>query len=268
MGSKNKIAREIIGLLPPADTFVDLFAGGCAMTHAAMLSGKYRNFIINDVDPLPTQLFIDAIDGKYSDGYKWYSRDEFNRLKDSDGFVKFCYSFGSDGVDYLYSKVKEPWKRALFYAVVHNDFSALYEFGVDITIPDDDIRARQKAIQKLVVDGRLQFLESVNRVNRLTELKPYRDKITTFTADYTAVETPENSVIYCDIPYTNTHGYNNAQFNREAFLDWAAGRENLYISEYSIDDGRFNCIWEKQRISTYSAQNNGLKVTERLYKTR
>ena len=41
MGSKNRMAKDIIELLPSGRRFVDLFAGGCAMTHAAILSGKY-----------------------------------------------------------------------------------------------------------------------------------------------------------------------------------------------------------------------------------
>ena len=49
-GSKNSIARWIIDSLPPADTFVDLFFGGGAVTHAALLSGKYQHFIANDID--------------------------------------------------------------------------------------------------------------------------------------------------------------------------------------------------------------------------
>ena len=48
MGSKNKIARDIVEQLPSAEYFVDLFCGGCAVTHAAILSGKYKKFIIND----------------------------------------------------------------------------------------------------------------------------------------------------------------------------------------------------------------------------
>lgn len=54
MGSKSKIAADIVATLPPADTFVDLFAGGCAITHAtptqlslfteAELSGGTLNF--------------------------------------------------------------------------------------------------------------------------------------------------------------------------------------------------------------------------------
>ena len=49
-GSKNRLAKEIISFLPSADYFVDLFAGGCAITHAALLSGKYKKVITNDID--------------------------------------------------------------------------------------------------------------------------------------------------------------------------------------------------------------------------
>lgn len=48
-GSKNFIAQQIVDFLPRAETFVDLFAGGCAVTHAAILSGKFSNFIANDL---------------------------------------------------------------------------------------------------------------------------------------------------------------------------------------------------------------------------
>ncbi|MBQ2336255.1 MAG: DNA adenine methylase, partial [Victivallales bacterium] len=34
MGSKSDIAKQIVDILPAADTLVDLFAGGCAITHA------------------------------------------------------------------------------------------------------------------------------------------------------------------------------------------------------------------------------------------
>lgn len=45
IGSKTRYARRIIKALPSADTFVDLFAGGGAITHAAILSNKYKNFV-------------------------------------------------------------------------------------------------------------------------------------------------------------------------------------------------------------------------------
>ena len=45
VGSKTRYARRIVDLLPASHTFVDLFAGGGAMTHAAMISGKYDIYI-------------------------------------------------------------------------------------------------------------------------------------------------------------------------------------------------------------------------------
>ncbi len=64
MGSKNSIAKEIVDFLPPADNFYDLFTGGGAITQAAIETEKYKNFYINDIDPMPTQLFVDAINEK------------------------------------------------------------------------------------------------------------------------------------------------------------------------------------------------------------
>ena len=58
-GSKSKIANEIIDFLPPAKVLYDLFAGGCAITHAAILSGKWGKVVANDIGPWPG-LFRDA----------------------------------------------------------------------------------------------------------------------------------------------------------------------------------------------------------------
>ena len=65
-GSKNKIAEWVIDNLPEDEILVDLFAGGCAVTHAAMLSGKWNKVIANDIGDAP-ELFRDAIEGKYAD---------------------------------------------------------------------------------------------------------------------------------------------------------------------------------------------------------
>ena len=123
-GSKNKIAAWVMDNLPPARFFVDVFAGGCAVTHAALLSGKYERFIANDLGMAP-QLFLDAIRGKYKDETRWISREEFHALKDTDAYVKYCWSFGCKGEDYLYGRKIEPYKRACHYAVMFDDFTEL-----------------------------------------------------------------------------------------------------------------------------------------------
>ena len=95
-GSKNKLADWLLSYLPSSPVFVDLFAGGCAVTHKAIETGKYKSFIINDLGDAP-QLFLDAISGKYNNEQRWISREDFNRLKDSEAYVKYCWSFGNGG---------------------------------------------------------------------------------------------------------------------------------------------------------------------------
>ena len=60
-GSKNKIAEWVVNILPSGGTLCDLFCGGCAVTHAAMVSGKYERYIINDIDPIIPAAFVKVI---------------------------------------------------------------------------------------------------------------------------------------------------------------------------------------------------------------
>lgn len=132
MGSKNKIVKKLIEQLPSSKYFVDLFAGGCAMTHGAMLSGKYERFIVNDIDDAPS-LFLDAINGKFKNETRWISRDDFFALKDSDPYVRYIWSFGNNGKGYLYSRKIEPYKKAFWeFAVFKNpEPLRVYGFNVD-----------------------------------------------------------------------------------------------------------------------------------------
>lgn len=114
MGSKNAIVKWIIDLLPAAENFYDLFAGGCAVTHAAMESGKWKYFTINDIISDPTDLFIDGILGKCDVCKQWISREDFFKLKDRNPIVKYCWSFGNNGQSYLCAKEKEGQAKAYF----------------------------------------------------------------------------------------------------------------------------------------------------------
>lgn len=129
MGSKNKIAEWVVGHFPEKKYFYDLFAGGCAVTHCAMLRSKFETFIINDISKM-TEFFTDVISGKYAAEKRWISRKDFFALKDNDEYVRICWSFGNNGSSYLYSKEIEPWKKALHYARVYGDFSLMEEFGI------------------------------------------------------------------------------------------------------------------------------------------
>ena len=141
-GSKNKIAEWVIDNLPEDEILVDLFAGGCAVTHAAMLSGKWNRIVANDIGDAP-ELFCDAIDGKYADEKRWISREDFQDLKDTDPYVSLCWSFGNNRTHYLYAQEIEPWKKALHYARVFGDNSLLLEMGIDSDGSPADIKANE-----------------------------------------------------------------------------------------------------------------------------
>lgn len=133
MGSKNDIAAQIIEHLPQARNFYDLFAGGCAVTHAAMASGKFRNLTCNDLQGMGVQLFTDCIAGRYRDENRWISREDFFRLKDTDPYVAICWSFGNNMRQYMYSVEVEEWKHALHNAYFFDDRRLVWAMGINPT---------------------------------------------------------------------------------------------------------------------------------------
>lgn len=122
-GSKNRIARRLVDALPPAPVLYDVFCGGCAVTHAAMLSGKYQHFVINDRRGWLPDAFQKAIHGGYAHEDRWISREDFERLKDTDAYAAMCFSFGNNCRSYMYARPLEPYKRALHYAIFWRDFA-------------------------------------------------------------------------------------------------------------------------------------------------
>ena len=132
-GSKNKIAAKILQVLPKRKRLYDLFCGGCAITHAAMLSDMYEEYHINDINWMCPQLFSDAISGKFANEDRWISREDFHNLKDKDPYVAFVWSFGNNLRDYLYGKHVEPLKKALHYAVFFKDYTLAFNLGFDLS---------------------------------------------------------------------------------------------------------------------------------------
>lgn len=136
MGSKNQITKKIIDVLPEAENFYDLFAGGCAVTHAAMLSGKYKNFYACDIDGKGVQLFYDSIHGKYTPETetRWISREEFCAKKDTDPYIGLCWSFGNNGKSYLYGKNVEGYKHTFHDAVFFKDYEPMRKYYKDFPL--------------------------------------------------------------------------------------------------------------------------------------
>ena len=122
-GSKNRIAKKILDVLPAAPVLYDVFCGGCAITHAALLSGKYSRVVANDINSMIPHAFETALAGGFRNEDRWISRDDFQRLYKTDPYVAICFSFGNNLHEYCYARELEPYKRALHYAIFWKDIA-------------------------------------------------------------------------------------------------------------------------------------------------
>ena len=131
-GSKSRVIKWLLSLLPDGEIFVDLMCGGCSVTHAALLSHKYKRYIINDINPLLPTAFVGALNGSFRNEQRWISREEFEEIKESDAYASICFSFGNNCRDYLYSRKLEPYKKACHYAVVFDDWKLMEEMCPEV----------------------------------------------------------------------------------------------------------------------------------------
>lgn len=291
MGSKSKIAEDMLAILPRGKRFVDLFGGGFAMTHCAMLSGKYEEFYYNELNPLVVDMIKKAIAGEYKNERRWIDRETFYNLKDTDGYVKLCWSFGNNGGYYLYAKELEPWKKALHYARVLGDCSLLKEFGIDsngsnqdiiahkdeykekyikwylknICLSDADFNRLKNDLDKKIKDQKEELRQSLQSLQRLQRLESLQ-RLELHCGSYVDYQHKEGDVVYCDPPYENTATYSEDGFNHKEFYDWVASRPyRVYFSSYEISDTRFYKVWSKEKTQLLNGQGAGAKVQETVY---
>ena len=293
-GSKNKLAPKIFELFPQKKNFYDLFCGGCAMTHYGMLHNKFEKFIINDLNPMCPTLFFDAVNGKFKNETRWISGEDF--LNSNEPYVKFCWSFGNNLKSYLYSEEIEPYKKACHYAIVFDDFSLIKElcpevYGVTKEALNGikNIKKRRLAFGPSVIkelkrlgdwdlvqnnplyksahwrggklDGKNNDLESLQSLENLERVQSLEQ----FSTDYQNVEIYKDSVIYCDIPYEGTNGYNGIDFDFERFYSWCEKQtEPVFISSYKMPEDRFICIATFEHWSILSAKAKN-KVLEKVF---
>lgn len=270
-GSKNAIVPWVVNQLPPAEVFVDLFAGGCAVTHGAILSGKYQRFICNDLNGAPI-LFRDAVNGKYRNEDRWISRERFFAEKDNDPYVRLCWSFGNNQKSYLYSLEIEPWKKALWWARVYKDYSLLREMEINsdgsrVDIARHEAEYRQRYSEWYgkeigVSHMAWQNLQSLQRLQRLQSLQSL-ERLEIQRLSYDEVEIPKDSCVYCDPPYRGTIGYQH-ELDFDKFDNWLReAKRPIYVSEYNMpEDFVVLDMVGKRNIASHTAN---ILVREKLY---
>lgn len=273
-GSKSKIAMDIIGVLPSGRRFVDLFGGGGAMSHAALLSGKYDCVYYNELNPLLVDLLKRAIRGDFN--YKIFKPEfithaEFDRLKDSDGYIKYIWSFGNQGKTYMFGADIEEKKHAFHDAVVFGKMEKAIEYLPEMAhLQGDTIEKRRLSYNKIIKYAqrcdleqleRLERLEQLERLGRLQQLQ----RLDIHCGSFLDYSYSEGDVVYCDPPYEGTTGYSGG-FNHAEFYEWVATRPyTVFFSSYDITDKRFFEVWSKEKLVTMSASDNRLKKVEKLF---
>ena len=364
MGSKNKLAEEIVNFLPQKKVLVDLFGGGGAISVCASQSGKYEKIIYNELNSLISETFQKAINGEYENERRWVSREEFEKLKKTDGYVAICFSFSNNCNTYMYGPKIEPYKRAYHYAIVFDDFGPFNELFDDETTEKikksvegiTDLKERRIKFShalgdyilslekceplgsnekldtvKYTVDVHPTYIGHVNQhlqykerfdllkhticekrhcnenleqQERLATLKRTMSvknetrgsgsatqhiecqekfdlniRVTTeapievFNKDYADVElpSPEDCVIYCDIPYDKTYSYVTGGFDYERFYKWCQEKTfegyQIYVSSYKLPEEIFISVWEKQR-HCKATSGSGKQVVEKIYTVR
>ena len=305
-GSKNRIAKRLVDALPPAPVLYDVFCGGCAVTHAAMLSGKYQHFVINDRRDWLPDAFREAINGGYAHEDRWISREDFKRLKSTDAYAALCFSFGNNARTYMYAPLLEPYKRALHYAIFWRDFApwaALCPETADALAaglaPIEDRKQRRVQAGKFIVESlkaqlaagvltpdilqkpiyrqikdtphRFQSLLSLERLQSLQSLESLPDTLTAHSMDYREMRFDEPGIIYCDPPYMSVYAKGKdygCEFDAEAFYSWCEAQKlPVYISEYQMPEDRFVCAAEWDKVTRMAAKTV-THVTERLWRPR
>lgn len=252
-GSKNSIAEWVYSHFPKRNNFYDLFAGGCAILQVALMRQEYKNYFANDIDDDGIKLFMQGIKGNFNHEERWISRSDFFKLKDIEPYIKYCWSFGNNGRDYLYSKEIEPYKKAWHYAVFENDFSFAKRLNIDLEpIKELSDIHRKYLISKKIIESvkkkkdcsglvRQQQLEALNRLQSLQSLQ----SLQLSNRDYDNVKIYKDSVVFCDIPYSDTNAYgkkNINTFDYERFYDWCKRQQEfVFICEYKMPSD-FICI--------------------------
>ena len=278
MGSKNALAERIVALLPSASHLIDVFAGGCAITHCAMKSGKWQHVHANDINEMIVGAFRRAINGEFIGERRWVSHEEFNRVRDTDAYAAICFSFGGNLRSYAYNHKNEELKRALHYAIFFGDHKPFLSLtGIDLTpvqtIPD--LRERYLTAKHLSKENGkridLEPFECLNRLNRLATAFTNEEKhrLTIGSADFAEVDIPSDSVIYCDPPYREKEGYRKAKhFNHERFFEWVLRQTvPVFISEYAMPEDFVEVAAWKKRCTMKGAEH-ALRTTEKLFVPR
>lgn len=306
-GSKKQIAKYIVPYLQAENrpTLIEPFAGGCSITDYCVANNIFQHYIINDYSNIA--LLYKEITGmteadrlaKYGD---WLTKEQFQNTDNT--ILKTIWSYNSNAKTYMFGKDWVEYHHALWENTIYNNPKPFYNLtGIELPAGTTPYERRRKAfclIVDLIMNNQVDsLLDIVNKkeyykerfelirqgkkqksgtefiaenkvaacVDRILGIE-HTDKVEAYQGDYRQLVIPDNVVIYCDPPYSNT---DNSQYkgsiNPNQFIEWAieqSKRNPVYVSEIEITNPHFHQVWEMNvRAKT---TNTMRRRTERLYR--
>lgn len=98
--------------------------------------------------------------------------------------------------------------------------------------------------------------------------RPGVQDVLLFNLDYRVMSMPDNCIIYCDPPYSDTQGYGGEKFNHNEFWNWCRIKSNeghkVYVSEYKAPKD-FVELWSKSVYNTLDKDTGSKQGIERLF---
>lgn len=218
MGNKQRIVNEILPLMLDNEctTFVDLFCGSCSVIQK--VPSSYRR-IANDKNKYLVEMWKSILDGRDLPTFI---------LKEYYADVRDCWHGRND----KYDDGLIGWVG--FMASFNGRF---FDGGYSGHYVQNKTGKRRDYISEQIKNTLAQRDELIG--------------VEYHSGSYDELVIPDNSIVYCDIPYLGTKQYDvSKDFDYDRFYEWchkmnATGKYKLFVSEYNMPND-FKCIWQKE----------------------
>lgn len=218
MGNKQRIVNEILPLMlyNSYTTFVDLFCGSCSVIQK--VPNTYKR-IANDKNRYLIEMWKSLINNRELPTY--IPKDLYSDVRD-------CWHGRNNKYDDGYI----GWVG--FMASFNGRF---FDGGYS----GHNVKNKGGKERDYVAE------QIKNTLKQIDELR----NVDFHSGSYDELIIPDNSIIYCDIPYINTKQYDvSKNFDYNKFYDWcremkAKGKYKIFVSEYTMPSD-FKCIWQKE----------------------
>lgn len=236
MGSKNKIQAEILPIiLEDIDKFefyIEPFCGGLGTMDKVpdtikKIANDYNPFLIAMWKGL--QMGLDKPMEIPKTLYDEY-RNKFNLLKNHYNNVRYV--------------VNEPINKA-WDSSIEDKFKEYFLIGWIGYMGSFNGRFYDGGYS-----GKTATRDYVNeQIKNTLKQVPLLTNIRFTTYDYKELTYPRNSIVYCDIPYSDTKQYSfSKDFDYKKFWNWTFVMKkcgyNIFVSEYKAPDN-FKCVWSR-----------------------